>query len=165
MAGHSAGAIISLVYISHTLNADGDIRAAGNWAGTSDFSQWGDTSALTQYLDQAGINHFKELSFRWVGYENDDAHALYWMAVTPYWITSRNGGRPVISVMPELNDPFPRNHAASSLRNVLSYHRLLSDQGVSNVYVEIQGENHGYAALPDSRRKLINYTAAFFKSH
>ena len=38
MAGHSAGATLSMLYVQGELNKDGHVRASANWAGLTDMS-------------------------------------------------------------------------------------------------------------------------------
>lgn len=162
MAGHSAGAISSMLYVPGNLNADGDIKASGNWGGTSDFSSFV-KPAEADDLDEQVISFFRELLWRWTGSEPKQDNTLAYMAHAPYWVASQNGCKPNISIMPEANDPFSVGSEISSLRNVKNYHQLIASKGVYSAYLELPGENHGFEKLADSWNTTIRETANFFK--
>lgn len=90
MAGHSAGAITSMLYLVNLMNDDRDIKAAGNWGGTTDFSQACDTTAfIGPYAPYASF--YKELVYRWTGFDPAPANTLAYMAHSAYWITNTRG--------------------------------------------------------------------------
>ncbi|MEJ7626314.1 MAG: alpha/beta hydrolase [Ferruginibacter sp.] len=164
MAGHSAGAITSLLYLVNSLNDDGDIKAGGNWGGTTDFSQACDTSVfIGPYAPYALF--YKELVYRWTGFEPVPANTLAYMAHSAYWITKTRGGKPTISIMPEVNDFFLRTSPLSTITNTINYHTLLNSFSIPNQYIEIKGENHGFEVLTDSWKNTVHKTSEFFKAH
>ncbi len=174
MAGHSAGAILSLLFLhDKTQNPAGDIRAVANYGGTSDLTlpPGNMQDYLDPYLNPQQAAYLKELYFRWTGKEMVPENELAYMAISPYWVTynwiqsQQKTGRPVLSVMPQFNDPFPLTSPISSMRNVQNYHAYLTSQKVPNQLIVINGENHGWGVKPDSWSTTVQATAAFFRQH
>jgi acetyl esterase/lipase len=159
MAGHSAGAILSMLYTQGDYNDDKHIRACGNWAGLTDLSIPSDSAVAS--LDP----RIKELLYRATGYQPSVANNLAFMAVSPYWVASINEGRPTISIYPEnnivLNLP---GEAAWGLHTTQSYHLLLSNKGVKQKLSIYPGNDHGFSQA-GSWDKLIAETAVFFKDN
>ncbi len=162
LAGHSAGAIMSLQYTQGTRNAGGRIKACGAWGGTTDLT----------ITDTTGYNYPRwymdvlyETLWRASGYEPVEANTLAFMALSPYWMAHSRTGAPTVSCMPENNDGIPHDPPVQSTnQHVQNFHRLLSDRGIPNEYVAFPGENHGFAAYPGSWREVVRKTAAFFRS-
>lgn len=174
MAGHSAGAILSLLFLhDKNQNPEGDIRAIANYGGTTDLSlpSGNMMDYLTPYMDAQNAAYFQELIFRWSGKEMVPENALAYMAISPYWVTynwieaQQKTGLPVLSVMPELNDPFPVTSPVSSMRNTQNYHNFLNSKNVPNQLIVINNENHGFAAKADSWTNTVKATAAFFRQY
>lgn len=159
MAGHSAGAILSMLYTQGDHNDNMQIRACGNWAGLTDFTIPHD-SLLT------GIDpRYLELLYRATGAMPATANNLAFMAVSPYWVANLNGGRPTITIYPENNVVLNLEGEASwGLMNTQNYHTLLKNKGVSEKLVIYAGDDHGFSK-PGSWDKLIKETADFFNDN
>ncbi len=159
MAGHSAGAILSMLYTQGDHNDDKHIRACGNWAGLTDLSIPSDSAVAT--LDP----RIKELLYRATGYEVSVANNLAFMAISPYWVANINDGRANISIYPEnntvLNVP---GEAAWGLHTTQSYHLLLNNKGVNQKLSIYMGNDHGFSPA-GSWEKLIGETADFFRAN
>ncbi|MEO9209569.1 MAG: alpha/beta hydrolase [Ginsengibacter sp.] len=159
MAGHSAGATLSMLYVQGDYNIDGHIKASGNWAGLTDLSIPNDT--LLPHLDP----RFVELLFRTTGQMPNSAHNLFFMAISPYWVAYKDGERPNISIFPERNIVF--NYLGEvewGLLNTHNFHQLLRDRGIKEKLSVYTDEDHGFGTYPGSWKKLIAETADFFRS-
>lgn len=159
MAGHSAGATLSMLYVQGNYNKDGHIKASANWAGITDLSIPNDT--LLKYLDPRYI----ELLYRATGKMPDHSNALYFMAISPYWVSYSGTAHPNISIFPERNIVFnSEGEVAFALQNTQNFHKMLKDKGVAEKLFVYKNEDHGFGTYPDSWKKLIAETAQFFKN-
>ncbi len=160
MAGHSAGATLSMLYVQSNLNKNGQVRASGNWAGLTDMSIT-DPNIL-RLLDPRWI----ELLYRTTGKMPAEENALYFMAISPYWVTNANKGMPNITIFPENNLMFQvEGEKEYQYQNTKNYHGLLKNKGVAEKLVYYAGEDHGFGTKPGSWDKLIKETADFFMAH
>lgn len=159
MAGHSAGATLTLLYVQGELNNDGHIRASGNWAGATDLSF---PDSILNQLDPRWI----EALYRGTGKMPVKENALYFMAVSPYWVTNQHKGLPNISIFPENNIIFSvKGEKDYQYQTTKNYHQLLQGKGVAEKLIVYPGEDHGFGTNPGSWDKLIGETAAFFNAH
>lgn len=157
MAGHSAGAILAMLYTQGDYNDDGHIKACGNWAGVTDFPLPHDS-----LLDDVDPRYL-ELMHRIAGIEFRKANILHFMAISPYWVANNNSGKPCISIYPEHNEVIKiPNESDLNLQNTKNYHTLLRNKGVAEKLTIYAGNDHGFGQ-PGSWDKLIAQTAAFFK--
>lgn len=160
MAGHSAGAILSMLYVQGDYNVDGHIRASGDWAGITDLSIPHD-SVLTE-MDPRWV----ELMYRATGAEPQTSNNLYFMAISPYWVTYNHSGHAHISIFPQHNSIFGlTDEEAYQLTNTQNFRTLLQSKGANAQLSVYDGEDHGFGTKPDSWQKLIKETADFFKSN
>lgn len=161
MAGHSAGAILSMLYVQGNYNNDLHIRASGNWAGVTDLSIPHDS--LLNGVDPRLL----ELYYRASGAILSTSNNLYYMAISPYWVAyNAGGGRPNISIFPENNAIFnTTNEVAYNLANTQNFHTMLRNHGVAEKLSIYAGEDHGFGTKPGSWDQLIVETANFFKAH
>lgn len=159
MAGHSAGAILSMLYVQGDWNADKHIRASGNWAGLTDLSI---PAEVSEKLDPRWI----ELFHRATGAAPTPENALYFMAVSPFWVTYSKKGMPNISIFPENNIVFNvEGEKEYQYKNTVNYHHLLEERGIPEKLIYYKGEDHGFGTIPGSWDKLIKETADFFNQH
>lgn len=159
MAGHSAGATLAMLYVQGDLNADGHIRASGNWAGATDLSF---NEEILDKLDPRWI----EALYRGTGKMPTKENALYYMAISPYWVTNQHKGMPNISIFPENNIIFNiEGEKEYQLLATQNYHQLLKSKNVPEELIIYPGEDHGFGTRSDSWGKLIGETAAFFNAH
>ncbi len=159
MAGHSAGAILSMLYTQGDYNDDKHIRACGNWAGLTDLSI--PTDSAVQSLDP----RLKELLYRATGFEPSVANNLAFMAISPYWVANINNGRPTITIYPENNVVLNlEGEAAWGLHTTQSFHLLLSNKGVNQKLSIYVGNDHGFSPA-GSWDKLVGETADFFNAN
>lgn len=160
MAGHSAGATLSMLYVQSDLNTNGQVRASANWAGLTDL---GITDPnILKLLDPRWV----ELLYRTTGKIPSEENALYFMAISSYWVTHLNKGMPNISIFPENNIIFQvEGEKEYQFQNTKNYHGLLKDKGVAEKLIYYAGEDHGFGSKPGSWDKLIKETADFFRAH
>lgn len=161
MAGHSAGAILSMLYVNGNYNKDRHIRASGNWAGITDLSIPHDS--LLKDVDPRLL----ELYYRAAGAEPSTKNNLYFMAISPYWVAYNSGAvMPNISIFPEHNDVFNEPNVTLYDRvNTENFHTMLRNKGTAEKMVVYYGEDHGFGTIPGSWDKLMKETADFFKAH
>ena len=160
IAGHSAGAILALLYLQGDYNDDKHIRAGANWAGLTDLSIPHDS--LLQDLDPRYI----EVLYRATGVMPSTANNLYYMAISPYWVANISPGMPAISIFPSenniLNIP---DEVAFNLHRTQTFHNLLTNRGIPNKLSIYEGSDHGFGNKPGAWEQLIRETAAFFNEH
>jgi acetyl esterase/lipase len=162
MAGHSAGAILAMLYTQGPDNDTTQIRACANWAGVTDLSIPHDS--LLDDLDPRYI----EALYRITGFMPSTANNLAYMAISPYWVANNRQSTPLptISIFPAennlLNIP---DEVAFNLARTQSYHQLLKNKGVAEKLSIYEGETHGFSTYADSWAKLIEETANFFEQN
>lgn len=160
MAGHSAGAILALLYSEGEYNADKKIRAAGNWAGSTDLSLPHDS--LLASLDP----RYKELMYRTTGATFSTSNNLYFMAISPFWVANNRGETAVISIYPEDNVVIGINGEADfGLLATQKFHQLLKNKGIAEKLSVYAGSDHGFGRPEGTWNKLIKETAAFFNKN
>ena len=160
MAGHSAGATLSMLYVQGDLNADGHVKASANWAGLTDLSIT-DPNILN-LLDPRWV----ELLYRTTGKMPVEENALYFMAVSPFWVTYKNAGKPNISIFPENNIIFQvEGEKEYQYQNTKNYHQLLREKNIPEKLIYYEGEDHGFGTKKGSWEKLIGETADFFNAN
>lgn len=159
MAGHSAGAMLAMLYVHGDLNKDGRVRASGNWAGMTEISV---DQGIISLLDERWV----ELLFRTTGKMPVEANALHFMAISPFWVSYKNGGMPTISIFPENNVVLNvAGEKEYQYQNTKNYHQMLRDKGVAEKLSYYEGEDHGFGTKPGSWDRLIAETADFFRAH
>ncbi len=164
MAGHSAGAILAMLYTQGDRNKDGLIRASGNWAGITDFSIPNDSAFNT--VPEPGRWQLRELYWRMSGAEPVTANNLAYMAISAYWVANVHGGRPNISIFPENNAIFGgAGEVDYNLTTTKSFHKLLRDKGHTERLSIFPGTDHGFSRPADAWQRCIRETAEFFKAN
>ncbi len=163
IAGHSAGAILSMLYLLQDGGHHEGIRAAGNWAGITDFSLPMDTlGGLLQPWQLQGMQamYDKMLDYSALAGPGGDVKRI-----SPYWIAQKRGGMPVISIYPEHNVVlnFPAE-SALGLMQTRRFHALLRSQHIAESFQLYQGCNHNFFGPFNAWERCIRETAAFFRS-
>lgn len=150
IAGHSAGATLSLLYAHGASNESGKIKAAGNFAGAVTF-------AYTDESEVALLDPLiREVLYRATGKEATNANKLYYMAISPHWVSNNTtNGVPVINIRPSKD-------AGDDL--YLSYTQLLNNKSIVNQYIVIEGAGHGFD--PEGKwQEAITKSDVFFKAN
>jgi acetyl esterase/lipase len=163
MAGHSAGAILAMLYVQGDKNRDGHIQASGNWAGATDLSLPADT--IYNYLPLPERKQILELYYRGTGYAPVTANNPAFRTISPIWAAYKNGGRPNISIYPEHNvvSCFPQEEI-SGLENTRKFHELLRSRGIREQLHVYPGADHGFHTPADIWQRCIRETAGFFNA-
>jgi acetyl esterase/lipase len=163
MAGHSAGAILALLYVQGENNRDGRIKASGNWAGSTDLSLPADT--IYNYLPAPERKQIAELYYRGTGYAPLTVNNSAFRTISPIWAADKNGGRPNISIYPEHNvvNCFPQEEVCG-LENTRKFHELLRSRGIPEQLHVYAGADHGFHTPADVWPRCIRETAIFFKA-
>lgn len=150
LAGHSAGATLSLLYAHGAANGSGKIKAAANFAGATTFAYNDESEAAL--LDPL----IREVLYRATGKEATNANKLYYMAISPYWVSNNTtNGVPVINIRPSKD-------AGDNLYQ--AYAQMLNGKSIVNQYVVIEGAGHGFD--PDGKwQEAITKSDVFFKTY
>jgi len=155
MAGHSAGATLSLLYSYGDKNKNKRIKAVGNWAGATNFAFNDESEAA--FLDPRLV----EIFYRAVGHEVKNANKLAYMSVSPYWVASANGGIPTINIRPENNVVIGPDYSKAEYQALTT---LLNSKATPNKSIEVTGADHGFSKA-GNWNLVISETDAFFKAY
>ena len=155
MTGHSAGATLSLLYSYGDKNKNKRIKAAGNWAGATNFAFNDESEAAL--LDPRLV----EIFYRAVGHGVKNANKLAYMSVSPYWVASASGGVPTINIRPENNVVIGPDYSKAEYQK---FTELLNTKSVPNKSVEVAGADHGFSKA-GNWNLVISETDAFFKAY
>ena len=161
MAGHSAGAILAMLYTQGADNYTSKrIRACGNWAGITDISIPHDS--LLDGMDP----RYLEALHRITGYAPGTANNLAYMAISPFWVAYKEGGMPTISIFPSENNVLNiPDEVAFNLSRTQTYHEMLRNKGIAEKLIIYEGSDHGFGQPSGAWQKLIKETAAFFNAN
>lgn len=155
MAGHSAGAVLAMLYAQGEHNAG--IRGVANWAGLTELSLPPD--AILSKMDA----RWKELLFRAAGALPNGENEERYLRVNPSYVTKSGRGIPHISVFPENNQIFGLPYEKElQYGHTVDYHRLLREKGIPEKLIVVEGENHGFRLRAHSWQQVVDSTAAFF---
>ncbi|MBS1615615.1 MAG: alpha/beta hydrolase [Bacteroidetes bacterium] len=162
LAGHSAGAILSLLYLLGEGRHE-SFRAAGNWAGITDLGQpteW--TAGFLLPWQQMQMQHFFDPLFDYSAL----AGSLDLRDISAYRLAERHQALPVISIYPEHNFVlgFP-GEALLGLMQTKRFHALLRSQQVPERFCLFPGCDHNFQyGSEDAWPRCIRETARFFNS-
>lgn len=164
MAGHSAGAILAMLYVQGDKNKDGFVRASGNWAGITDLSIPNDSAFVG--IPEPQRHQIYELYWRMSGAEPLKKNTLAYMAISAYWVANVHGGKPNVSIFPEDNVVFGGTGEVDyNLSTTQSFHKLLKDKGIPERMSIFKGSDHGFSKPADAWQRCIRETADFFKAN
>jgi acetyl esterase/lipase len=164
IAGHSAGAILGMLYMLQEGRHEG-IRAAGNWAGITDLTM--PTDMFGGFLQPWQRQQVQSMYDRMLDYTALAGGAGDARPISPYWVANKLGGRPVISLYPEKNVVLGiPGEAALGLMQTKRFHALLKSQGVPEQFSLYAGCDHSFRGCgPDTWQRCVRETAAFFQKH
>lgn len=163
IAGHSAGAILGMLYLLEDGHNVG-VRAAGNWAGITDLTLPMDT--FGGFLQPWQRTQMQSMYNKMLDYSALTGGTGDAKLVSPYWVAAKQGGMPVISIYPESNVVlhFP-GESALGLMQTRRFHELLRSQGVPESFIMYPGCDHNFRGPADAWQRCISDTAAFFRAH
>ncbi|MEJ5994610.1 alpha/beta hydrolase [Pedobacter sp. Du54] len=137
LAGHSAGATLSLLYGYDALNA-GKVKAIANLAGALD--QTFIDIPFYNFLLPAGV---LEAGYRYTGYEVGPTTDIYYRAISPLYVANASQKIPTLTIFPELNDVggLPKQNRAT----FDAFTAKLNSLGVPNKFVQVAGADHEFS--------------------
>ena len=164
VAGHSAGAILGMLYLLQEGRHE-DIRAAGNWAGITDLSL--PTELFPGFLQPWQRQHVQSIYDRMLDYSALTGGAGDAKPISPYWVAQKLGGKPVISLYPEHNVVLGMpGEAALGMMQTKRFHALLKSQGIPEKFSLYAGCDHSFrGGGNDTWLRCVRETAAFFRAH
>lgn len=165
VAGHSAGAILALLYMmSDSGYGAHGIRAAGNWAGVTDLTLPMDTmGAFLAPWQKAQVQSMYDRMLDYTALTGGTGDAK---AISPYWVAQKRGSQPVISLYPEHNVvlQFP-GESALGLMQTKRFHALLRERGIDEQFSLYKGCDHSFRGPAGAWNKAVHETAEFFRRH
>jgi acetyl esterase/lipase len=163
IAGHSAGAILAMLYLLQEGRHEA-VRAAGNWAGITDLTL--PTDLFGGFLPPWQWPQVQSMYDRMLDYSALTGNAGDAKLISPYWIAQKHGGRPVISCYPENNVVLGiPGEAALGLMQTRRFHALLKSQHVPEQFSLYAGCDHSFRnGGSDAWIRCVRETAAFFRA-
>jgi acetyl esterase/lipase len=163
MAGHSAGAILSLLYTLGVRNENGHIRAAGNWAGVTDLSLL--NNPAYRFFTPSLRAQIESLYHRALGIPYGGGEQIDLRSISPYWLLHNSKtGYPVISIYPEHNSVLGvPGESAIGLELTRHFHNLLHLRNIPEKLSIYQGSNHSFSTPANIWKNVIQETATWFK--
>ncbi|MES2651903.1 MAG: alpha/beta hydrolase [Bacteroidota bacterium] len=139
LAGHSAGATLSLLYSYDALNTN-KVKAIANLAGSLDHT-FLDIPFYNFLLPQA----YLEAGYRYTGYEVGPATDPHYRAISPLYVANSDKKIPTLTVFPELNDVngLPKQNRAT----FDAFTAKLNSFGVPNKFVQVAGADHEFSKV------------------
>ncbi|RYG20898.1 MAG: alpha/beta hydrolase [Chitinophagaceae bacterium] len=155
LAGHSAGATLSLLYGYDALNA-GKVKAIANLAGALD--QTFMDIPFYNFLLPPGV---LEAGYRYTGYEVSAASDPFYRAISPLYVANSSQRIPTLTIFPELNDVsgLPKQNRAT----FDAFTAKLNTLGVPNKFVQIAGADHEFSK-PGNIDLVLKETIAYFSA-
>ena len=162
IAGHGHGATLAMLYAYGPYNADNNVRAVANLAGTTDYTVDNDAPYEPKtWLEQKRL---AELFYRGIGELPLLANNDFIKTKSPYWVAETSSGKPTISIYPEnnvlLNLP---GEAARGLARTQALHDLLGTRGKANKLSLYTGSDHSFNGGAKGLDDAIKEAADFFK--
>jgi acetyl esterase/lipase len=163
IAGHSAGAILGMLYMLQEGRHEG-IRAAGNWAGVTDLTL--PTDMFSSFLQPWQRQQVQSMYDKMLDYTALMGGAGDARMISPFWVADKFGGMPVISIYPEHNVVLGiPGEAALGLMQTRRFHSMLQGQGVKEKFSLYKGCDHSFRNCGvDTWERCIQETAEFFNA-
>lgn len=155
IAGHSAGATLSLLYGYDAQNTN-KVKAIANLAGSLDHTFL--DIPFYQFLLPAA---YLEVGYRYTGYEVVAASDPYYRAISPLYVANANQKIPTLTVFPELNEVngLPKQNRAT----FDAFTSRLNTLAVPNKFVLVAGADHEFSK-PGNIDIVLKETIAYFNS-
>ena len=156
MAGHSAGATLSLLYTYDAMNTN-KVKAVANLAGALD-QTFLDIPFYNFLLPQGVL----EGGYRYTGYEVGPTTDSYYRAISPLYVANASQKIPTLTVFPELNDVngLPKQNRAT----FDAFTAKLNSLGVPNKFVQVAGADHEFSKMGNVSI-VIKETIDYFKTN
>jgi acetyl esterase/lipase len=158
LAGHSAGATLSLLYTYDARNTN-KVKVVANLAGALDqtFSEIPDF--LLQLFLPASV---LEGGYRYTGYQVLAANDTHYRAISPLYVANANQKIPTLNVFPELNavGDLPKQDRAT----FDAFTAKLNNLNVPNKFVQIAGADHEFTSkFSLVLKEVVDYFNAYLK--
>ncbi len=156
MAGHSAGASLSLLYSYDARNTN-KIKAVANLAGALD-QTFLDIPFYNILLPAAAL----EAGFRYTGFSVSASNDVHYRAISPLYVANASQKIPTLSVFPENNDVMglPK-HGRPTFD---AFTAKLNSLGIPNKFVQVAGADHEFSK-PGNFTIVLNETVAYFNAN
>jgi acetyl esterase/lipase len=153
MAGHSAGATLSLLYGYDARNTN-KVKAIVNIAGSLDL-----TYVDIPFYEFLIPKRYLELGYRYTGYEVGPTTDVHYRAISPLYVANANQKIPTLSIFPEFNDVngLPKQGKAT----FDAFTAKLNSLGVPNKFVQIAGADHEFSK-PGNVSAVLKETIEYF---
>ena len=158
MAGHSAGATLSLLYSYDAINTN-KIKAVANLAGSLDHT-FLDIPSYNVIIPKA----YLEAGYRYTGYEVSPTTDVHYRAISPLYVANASQKIPTLTVFPELNDVngLPKQNRAT----FDAFTAKLNSLAVPNKFVQVAGADHEFSKIGNidiALKETIDYFNANLK--
>jgi acetyl esterase/lipase len=165
LAGHSAGAVISMLYTLGERNKDAHIRAVGNWAGVTDLSLL--NNPAYRFFTPAQQSQIRALYHQALGIPSGSSDEVDFKSISPYWLLhNSNTGYPVISIYPEHNTVMGiPGESAIGLELTRQFHNLLRKRNIPEKLSIYPGSNHNFSTPINIWHQVIHETGTWFKEY
>jgi len=159
MAGHSAGATLSLLY-SYDVRNTNKIKVVANLAASLDQTFSDIPSILLQFLP----DYILEAGYRYTGFAVSQANDPHYRNISPLYMASSDKKIPTLNVFPELNsvNGLPKQDRAT----FDAFTTKLTSLGVPNKFVLVAGADHEFSKTGNIDvvlKETINYFNANLK--
>jgi len=156
MAGHSAGATLSLLYTYDEKNAN-KVKAVVNLAGSLDQTII-DIPYYYYYYPESAL----EAGYRFTGYNVGVTTDVYYRAISPIYVANSAQKIPTLNVFPELNDVngLPKQDRATFDAFTLKLNSL----NIPNKFIQVAGADHDFSNFGNAEI-VLNETMAYFKAN
>jgi acetyl esterase/lipase len=156
MAGHSAGASLSLLYSYDARNTN-KIKAVANLAGALD--QTFTDIPFYQILLPANA---LEAGYRYTGFPVSVANDVYYRAISPLYVANASQKIPTLTVFPENNDVMGLPKQGRPTFDAFT--SKLNSLGIPNKFVQVAGADHEFSK-PGNFTIVLNETVAYFTAN
>jgi acetyl esterase/lipase len=158
LAGHSAGATLSLLYSYDARNTN-KVKAVANLAGALDQT----FAEIPDFLLQLFLpSSVLEGGYRYTGYPMLAANDTHYRAISPLYVANANQRVPTLNIFPELNSvgDLPKQDRAT----FDAFTAKLNSLNVPNKFVQIAGADHQFTLKANQvLKEVVDYFNANLK--
>lgn len=156
LAGHSAGATLSLLYTYGSRNTN-KVKVVANLAGALDQT----FSDIPFYLYLLP-DYILEAGYRYTGYQAEAANEQYYRAISPLYVANANQKIPTLNIFPENNavGALPKQGRAT----FDAFTAKLNSLNVPNKFVMVAGADHEFSKMGNFDI-VLNETMAYLNAN
>lgn len=139
LAGHSAGATLSLLYAYGNRNTN-KVKVVANLAGALD-----QTFSDIPFYFYLLPDYILEAGYRYTGYQAEAANEQYYRAISPLYVANANQKIPTLNIFPENNavGALPKQGRAT----FDAFTTKLNSLNVPNKFVMVAGADHEFTKM------------------